>query len=302
MIIFFIVKSFYCRLIGSVIIIAYKLMGIRKGDVFMESKKKNIIASIIVLVTYLVMVTVNALANILPINGIGTGEISDSYANLFAPAGLTFAIWGVIYILLLGHSVYQLINRESLFKNEDYKWVGFWFAFSSIINTIWIFAWHYEIIWLSLILMILILVSLIIINMSLRNVHATTKEALFIKIPFAVYFGWITVATIANVTTFLVSINWNMFGISEVIWTDTMILVGAIVGFLAILYYKSFSYGLVIIWAYLGIAIKHLSSEFFDGKYVSVVIAVIVSIVIIIAGQIIMLRIRAKNRGDCNGL
>jgi len=247
------------------------------------------------------MVTVNALANILPINGIGTGEVSDSYANIFAPAGITFAVWGLIYILLFGHSLYQLVNRESLFKNEDYKWIGFWFAFSSIINTVWIFTWHYEIIWLSLILMILILVSLIRINMTLRNVHSSKKEILFIKIPFTVYFGWITVATIANVTTFLVSINWNMFGISEVFWADTMILIGAIIGFIAILYYKSLSYGFVIIWAYLGIGIKHISSEFFDGKYPSVIFAVILSILLIILGQIFMLRVKSKKRDEING-
>lgn len=260
----------------------------------MEMKKRKLLASMVVLITYILMVTVNALANILPINGIGTGEISDSYANLFAPAGITFAIWGVIYILLLGHSLYQLIRRESLFKKEEYKRIGFWFAFSSIINTIWIFTWHYEIIWLSLILMLLILISLIIINMRLRNVQSTVIESIFIKIPFAVYFGWITVATIANVVTWLVSIEWDGFGISEVLWTDMIILIGALIGFAAILYYKSFSYGLVIIWAYIGIAIKHLSGDFFDGEYPSVIVAVIISILLIIVAQIIMLRIKLR--------
>lgn len=262
----------------------------------MKNKKKMLIASIIVLITYVIMVTVNALANILPINGIGTGDISDSYANLFAPAGLTFAIWGLIYLLLLGHSIYQLVYREKLFNNEAYKWIGFWFTFSSVINTIWIFAWHYEVIWMSLLLMILILVSLIKINMQLRNVNGTLIESLFIKIPFAVYFGWITVATIANVTTFLVSIEWNGFGISEVIWTDIMILIGSVIGFFAILYYRSISYGLVIIWAYLGIYIKHTSPEFFNNQYPSVIVTVIVSLAIVIAGGIIMLKIKSKKR------
>lgn len=260
----------------------------------MEAKKRNFLASIVVLVTYVVMVTVNALANILPINGIGTGEISDSYANLFAPAGITFAIWGVIYILLFGHSIYQLIYREVLFHNEGYKWLGFWFILSSIVNTVWIFTWHYEVIWLSLLLMIIILVSLIMINRRLRNIQVSKKEVLFIKIPFAVYFGWITVASIANVVTFLVSISWNMFGLSEVFWTVTMILIGAIVGFIATLYYKSFSYGLVIIWAYLGIAIKHTSESFFAGEYPSVIITVGISIGLIVVGQIIMLRKKRK--------
>ncbi len=254
------------------------------------NKKKNLIASVVVLITYTIMVVVNSLANILPINGIGTGEISDSYPNLFAPAGFTFAIWGVIYILLLGHSIYQLINREEMFKNEDFKMIGFWFAFSSIINTIWIFTWHYEIIWLSLILMIMILVSLIAINFRLRIAVLTKKEILFVRTPFAVYFGWITVATIANFTTFFVSINWNQFGLTEVFWTVTMIIIGALVGFVSMLFYRSFSYGLVIIWAYLGIAIKHLSADFFDGNYPQVLIAAAVSIILIGLGEVILLK------------
>lgn len=267
----------------------------------MKNKGKMLIASIVVFATYLLMVTVNALANILPINGIGTGEISDSYANLFAPAGLTFAIWGVIYLLLFGHCIYQLLFREKLFNNEGYKWVGFWFTFSSIINTIWIFTWHYEIIWLSLLLMLLILFSLIKINLQLRDVTSTKVEALFMKVPFTVYFGWITVATIANVTTFLVSIGWNGFGISEAIWTTAIIIVGAIIGALAILYYRSLSYGAVIIWAYIGIIIKHTSPDFFDNAYPSVIVSVIVSIVVIIIASITMSIVKSKKSGANNG-
>lgn len=261
----------------------------------MKNIKNNILA-IAVFVTYIAMVTVNGLANALPINGQDTGTISDFYANLFAPAGITFTIWGLIYLLLLGHSIYQLVKGKKLYEEQSYKSIGLWFTFSSIINSIWIFTWHYEIIWLSLILMVGILVSLITINMILRNMELSFKEKIFIRIPFAVYFGWITVASIANVTTFLVSINWNGFGVSEVIWTDMIIIIGAIIGFVAILYYKSISYGLVIIWAYLGIFIKHTSPEFFDGQYPSVIVSVVVSILVIIVGEIILIRMRSRKR------
>jgi hypothetical protein len=129
--------------------------------------------------------------------------------------------------------------------------------------------------------MLVSLIALIIKN-NMERWDASFKIIGFYWRPICLYSGWITVATIANVTTFLVSINWNMFDISEVFWTVAMIIVGAIVGFVAILYYKSFSYGLVIIWAYLGIAIKHLSTEFFDGKYPAVIIAVVVSILLVL--------------------
>lgn len=267
----------------------------------METKKRSFIFSSIVLVTYLVMVAVNGLANALPINGRGTGDISDAYANIFAPAGITFAIWGVIYLLLFGHCIYQIIQRNTIYEDSNYKQIASWFILSSIVNTVWIFAWHYDLIWLSLILMIVILISLIKINLVIRTMTMTRQESLFVKLPFAVYFGWITVATIANVTTFLVAVNWNRFGLSEVFWAVVMILVGAVVGFMAVLYYRSVSYGLVIVWAYFGIYIKHTSAEFFNSQYPSVIVSVLVSIALIIVSEILMVRSTTKKRGVSNG-
>lgn len=261
---------------------------------------KNIIA-IFVLLTYLLMIGINGLGNSLPINGKSTGDVSDAYTNIFAPAGITFSIWGLIYLLLFGFSIYQLIKRNKIYEDKLFKSISYWFIFSSIMNSLWIFAWHYNILWLSLVFMIGILVSLIKINMILRNKEFNNAGKLLIRIPFAVYFGWITVATIANVTTFLVAINWNRFGLSEVFWADTMILIGAIIGVLAILYYKSFSYGLVIIWAYLGIGFKHISPEFFNRQYPSVIVVVIISIMLVIIGEILMLKIKNRKLGGSNG-
>lgn len=252
----------------------------------------------ITLITYIVMVSVNALANTIPINGRGTGEISDSYENLFAPAGLTFAIWGLIYLLLLGFTLYQL----SYYKNigEDKKSIfvkiGLPFSISSIVNTLWIFAWHYEYILVSLILMILLLICLIIINLVLKKVEFEFLDKLLIRLPFTVYFGWITVATIANVTTFLVYINWDQLGLPEYLWADIVILAGAVIGVLAMLFYNSKAYGAVIIWAYVGIAIKHLSSNGFNGEYSSVIATVFASIILLIIGELMLLKIQFSKK------
>lgn len=262
----------------------------------MIKSKNNIAIPIVVFLSYIIMVITNSLANILPINGKGTGEISDSYQNLFAPAGITFAIWGVIYFLLIVYTIYQLrrYSRENDTKKQIFSKVGVLFSISSVANTVWIFAWHYDVIWLSLILMLIILICLIKINLILKNNNFTILEKFTVKLPFTVYFGWITVATIANITTFLVSINWNRFSLSEVFWTDLIVGVGAIIGFIGVLYYKSFAYGIVLIWAYVGIALKHLSPDQFDGKYPSVIITVIISILLLVLSLIILLRLRMK--------
>ena len=232
--------------------------------------------------TFVLMVTVNALANILPINGITTGEVSDAYPNLFAPAGLTFAIWGLIYLLLLVYSIYQLGagrtgGRRSA-NHELLNRVSGIFAVSSIANSIWIFAWHYRSLALSLGLMLVILVCLIMIMQTIRRERLTNQEKMLVKLPFGVYFGWITVATIANVTTWLVSVGWGGFGLSETTWAVAMIVAGLVIGLAAAFYYQCSSYGLVIIWAYAGIVIKHSDAAGFGGQYPAVRMAALAGI------------------------
>ena len=250
----------------------------------MSNQKQASIVKIVVLITYLAMVAVNALANALPINGIPTGEVSDSLPNLFAPTGLTFSIWGLIYLLLAAYTLYQL----GLFRGEKeadrsvlFTKIGIIFSVSSLANAIWIFAWHYYSIGLSLILMLVILVSLIRINLILDQEEFDKREKFFIRLPFAVYFGWITVATVANVTSLLVFSGWDGFGIAEPLWTVIIITVGFLIGAAATLRFKSLAYGLVIIWAYIGIWIKHTSEAGFAGNFPAVITTVIVSIILL---------------------
>jgi len=246
---------------------------------------------IFVLITYLGMVIVNGLANALPINGMITGDISDSYPNLFAPTGITFIIWGVIYLLLALHTAYQLglfqKDKQSV-KQELLNKVGTLFAISSIANIGWIFSWHYKIIPLSMLFMLIILICLLLINLRINQEKLSSNEKLFIRLPFSVYFGWITVATIANASVLLVSLlgsNLNLLGISEVIWTVLILLVGLLIGALTTFKNRDLPYGLVIVWAYLGILIKHLLAQpdGYNSQYPAVIVTVIVSLVVQVA-------------------
>ena len=197
----------------------------------MDSKQNGIALKIITAVTYAAMIAVNAMANALPINGIDTGAVSDAYPNLFAPAGLTFAIWGLIYLLLAGYTLYQFglfQGDKSIVKTELLRKVDIVFSISSLANFCWIFSWHYRIIPLSMVLMLVILACLMYINGIIKKEQLSNKEKLFIKLPFSVYFGWITVATIANMTVLLVDIGWNGFGISEPIWAVIILITGLV--------------------------------------------------------------------------
>ncbi len=237
---------------------------------------KHALVKIIAAVTYVAMVVVNGLANGLPINNRSTGAISDAYPNLFAPAGITFSIWGLIYLLLAGYTLYQF----GLFQSDKgkgridlFKKVGLYFIISSIANIAWIFSWHYDFIGLSVLIMGVILFSLIKIADILRKEKLSLKEKIFVRLPFSIYFGWITVAAIANITVFLVSVNWNGFGISNKIWTIAVLLAGLLIGATRMWKDKNIVYGLVLVWAYSGILFKHLSADGFAGQYQGVIIA-----------------------------
>lgn len=245
------------------------------GRSFMNSMFLKIIAGI----AYIAMVAVNFLANGLPINNRSTGEISDAYPNLFAPAGFTFSIWGLIYLLLGGYVFYQFIRSDQ--KMEDlFKKINVFFIATSVANISWIFSWHYDQIGLSVLIMAALLYFLIEIADILRVEKFTFIEKLFLHTPFSVYFGWITVAAIANVAVYFVSIDWNGFGVADFVWTSIILVVGALVGILRMRKDHNVVYGIVLIWAYLGILFKHVSSSGFDGQYQSIIVTVMVCLVL----------------------
>lgn len=243
--------------------------------------RRPVLLNFWIVVTYLLMVTVNILANTLPINGQTTGEISDKYTNLFAPAGFTFAIWGVIYVLLAFYVLYQLGLFQKKRNPALLNQVGIYFCLSSVLNALWIFSWHYEKLLLSVVIMLCMLLTLIKINMLTHEPGLSRREALFVRIPFSVYFGWITIATIANITAYLVSIDWYGFGLSEATWTIIILLIGAAIGILTILSLQDIAYGLVLIWAYYGIYSKHTSESGFNGEYPAIITTVLVCLALI---------------------
>lgn len=233
---------------------------------------------ILVPVSYLAMLTVNYLATALPLGGRDTGAISDAYPNLFAPAGYAFSIWGLIYTLLGVYVVYQFSRSSDALVAR----INRLFVPNALMNAGWLFAWHYDIIWFSVILMLGLLVTLIKMADILSQSSLTSKERFLVRLPFSVYFGWITVAAIANITVFLVNIGWNGFGIADFVWTSIILLVGALIGILRTQKDKNIAYGLVLVWAYFWILFKHLSSSGYDGKYPIVIATVILCLVLFV--------------------
>jgi len=210
------------------------------------------------------MLVMNYLANALPLNNKTTGELSDSFPNLFVPSGLTFSIWGVIYIMIIIYCVVQFTGSDK----EVISNISWLFGISCILNALWIVFWHYSKIPLSLLVMLGILITLIYINISIRN-----STFGIIKASFGIYLGWICIATIANVTALLVNLNWNGFNISEEIWTMIMIFAGTMIVAITIYQLKNPFIGLSVIWAFIGIAIKR--HDDYRSVFISAIIALI---------------------------
>lgn len=268
----------------------------------MKTDKPNYLIKITTLITFLIMIVVNALATMLPINGVTSGEVSDSYPNLFAPAGVTFSIWGVIYLFLLLYSLYQFgifKRKKGLHKEELFNKIGILFSISSVLNAIWLFTWHYGFIWLSVPIMLGILILLIMINNITKNAKLSIKDYIFIRFPFSIYMGWITVATIANITALLVKIGFKGFGISEAIWTIAVLIIGLIIASLTVLRNRDVAYGLAIIWAYRGIYIKHVSANGWNEEYPSIIFTAVASIVILVIVEgYTLFKLRKNNRTE----
>ena len=208
--------------------------------------KKELIIKLAVLVSVLAMFVVNILSNALPINGITTAAVSDSLSTYFVPAGYVFSIWGVIYLGIVIYLISMFVN----FKKEDMAIAPYVIA-SSLANTAWIFMWHYKLIYISVIFMLIILASLILIALKLNKPEVSSAK----KIPFNIYLGWISVASIANIAGALFTANWNGFGISPEVWSAIMIVIATVLAILALIK-KNIAYTLVILWALVGIVVK----------------------------------------------
>lgn len=215
-------------------------------------------------VALLITIVINYLSNAGLLNGNTMKTVSDKYFNYFTPAGYAFSIWGLIYLGLLGfvgYSAFVFIKKEQ--ENPMLLKIGWWFVLSCCANSLWVIAWLYDYIGVSVLLMAALFISLfkIIINTRMKLDAQPFKNYLFIFLPFSIYFGWISVAFIANIAAFLTKINWSGWGISELTLTIVMICIAGLVNMFMIWTRNLLEYGLVGIWALIAIAVSNTNKN-----------------------------------------
>jgi len=214
------------------------------------------------ILAFVLMVLVNGLAGSTTIlGGKNTAQISDRNPTLITPAGYVFSIWGIIYVLLGIFVVFQALPSQQ--GKEFQRRIGWLFGLSSVANIVWLFLWQFEYLSLSVVLMFLLLATLILIylRLGIGKSETTTREKLAVHVPFSVYLGWITIASIANVAVTLVSVNWDGFGISAETWAALVVIVALAITVLVVITRKDVAYALVIIWALVGIAVKQSENQ-----------------------------------------
>jgi len=241
------------------------------------------------IVFYVLTIIVNSLAGgTTLIGGKLTAAVSDANPTLVTPAGYVFSIWSIIYILLGAFVIYQALpSRSSRGFTEKIGWL---FVLSSIINIVWLFLWQFEYLTVSVVLMFLLLATLIAIyvRLGIGKTKVGLDDRLAVHLPFSVYLGWITVATIANVSAALVWLNWDGAGISDETWAILVVAVALVITALMLFTRKDIAYSLVIIWALVGIAVKQSGNQ--TIVMVAEVSAVIVAIMLI--ATIIIAKVR----------
>jgi len=217
--------------------------------------KSNSLRIGMVILTTIFALTLNTLAVVLPLNGRSTAEISDSFNVLFVPAGYVFSIWSLIYLGLIGFTLYQALPSQR--ENPLLQKVGWLVALSSLLNGAWIFFWQYGVYAMSLVVMLALLATLIAIYLRL-NIGRTafsTADKWLVSIPFSIYLGWITVATIANISDVLSWVGFTGGGIAPQAWVVILLAVGVALAAIAAITRRDIAYLLVLVWAFAGIGV-----------------------------------------------
>lgn len=212
------------------------------------------------LLTVVFALTINILAVTLPLNGQDTGEISDRFKVFFVPAGYVFSIWSVIYLGWVAFTIYQL--QPSQRTNGRLRRLGYLFALSNLMNAAWLFCWHYNWFGLSVLVMLTLLGLLIAsyLRLDVNRSDVRPIEYWSVDVMFSVYLGWITVATVANISDWLYLVGWDGFGIAPQVWAVIMLVVASLLGLAMAQARRDIGYLLVLVWAFAGIAIKQTSA------------------------------------------
>lgn len=207
------------------------------------------------LAAVVLLIVLNFLSTSIPFGGQTVAEVSNEFKTLITPAGYAFSIWGLIYLTLLVFAVFQLNKGKSI---RFFKLVFPYFIVNVVSNVVWLIAFQHELIGLSVLVMMVTLGTLVIIFRYFYRLgkFLSTTHRYFFQVPFSLYFGWITIASIVNVAVYLSSLNLPLFENSAELFSIVMLIIGAALGLFILFSKKDYIYTFVLVWAYVAIWIE----------------------------------------------
>ena len=250
-------------------------------------KINPVILQILNLITVIAVIIVNMFANILPLNGVNTGTVSDLYANYFTPAGYVFSIWFIIYLQATIFAIYQV--RKSQREQPYIGQISIFYLLAGLANIGWIFLFHYSANPINppffygatvLLLTIVLLLLFTYIRLGVGKTDVPRAQRLGIHLHFSVYLAWLSVASIAGIAS---AINTLIPGIpdpTQWIGTAVMLVIALVLTLLMTYQRREFGFGLVVVWAAVGIAIKWLLIPII--AYTAIAVAIIGIIVLLL--------------------
>ncbi len=247
---------------------------------------------LLTVVTYIATVAVNGAAVAIPLGGMTTAQISDMFPVPIVPANYVFSIWSAIYLLLLGYTVYQALPSRR--ADPTLRRLGYLPALTGVLNTVWVLLWQYQVFALTVPVMVALLVTLIAIWLRVREPRAATPAAQgwLVALPFSVYLGWITVATIANITQQLWNLGFRGEMLSSSVWAVAILAVGLTITTVMVLRGRDVAYGAVIAWAYAGIAVKQSAVDLVPAFAIAGAIYVLALMALVIVRPMLGSRVR----------
>lgn len=247
----------------------------------MDTKKKIGLNAIFFILT----LVVNTLGGLGIINDMSQSDVSDKYFTLITPAGFTFSIWSVIYGLIAASLVVLYLRRETSYYQRALDKITPLFILTSVLNMAWIVLFSYELVELSTLFIFAYTIVLALICKQLLAIN--DRKHFLLPLTFGLNTGWLMIATVVNVASSLVKLEWNGFGLSDDLWGMIILIVAILIVVFVTTQTHNAAIPLPIAWAYFGIH-QSLATEH-PGDYGILQMIAIIGLVVLIGVAAIQL-------------
>ncbi len=250
-----------------------------------NAKSVDTLRQALVLLAADATIAFNGISQSLPIGGRTSADVSNQYTTFFTPANYAFVIWGVIYLLLMGYAIYQALPTQR--ANPDARKIGWLFVLSCVLNCVWITLFQYDKILISVAVIVAFLLTLIAIyvRLDIGRARVSTADRLLLHLPFSVYLGWLSVATIANISVLGVAQGWgDLFGIAAPTWAAIMLVVATLLGLIMAVTRRDVGFVLVLVWAFTAIINKQAATP----VVTTTATVTVITLLVVLAGSLLL--------------